>query len=109
MAAVASTAVVFSLSLAPSTALHFFFLTPSGKNVSDNVFVDLYRITFFLSTLNIMSNFYVYSLTIPSFRKFIQSTMFFRKLFPSISPQQSTPDLGDSRYQSERTIEITGL
>jgi len=45
----------------------------NGTNEIQRTHVLLERMSKFLTALNIMSNFYIYSLTIPSFRQFIWS------------------------------------
>ena len=43
------------------------------KNPPDKSFITFRRISDYLTLLNIMSNFFIYSLTVPSFRKFLWS------------------------------------
>ena len=46
-------------------------------NNSSPSYIDLERSSEYLTLLNVMSNFYIYSLTIPSFRRFLRSKLLF--------------------------------
>ena len=74
MATVTATASVFVLAILPNSALHLFFFAGvkvfSSADGRSNVMLS--RCTYFVTFLNIMSNFYIYSLTVPSFRTFLR-------------------------------------
>jgi hypothetical protein len=63
------TALVFCIANLPLAAFKFYQNYHEGTQ-SDN----FAKVSFSLPMLNIMSNFYIYCLTIPSFRRFISST-----------------------------------
>ena len=71
--AVIVTAVVYSISVLPYTIYRF----AKSKSVLHDGFFDIhyYRIASSLLTLNVPSNLLVYCLTVPSFRKFLQSKL----------------------------------
>ena len=71
MATVTATAGVFVLAILPNSALHLFFFAEVFSSVDRGSNVLLSRCTYFVTFLNIMSNFYIYSLTVPSFRTFL--------------------------------------
>ena len=83
--AVTLTTIVFCLSTLPTTVYHV------GSNYFEegaNSFrFHLYRVGFFLAMMNIMSNFYNYTLTINSFRQFVLSKFFFASA--PVFPQNS--------------------
>ena len=79
-ATVVATAIVYIISIIPdvvvTTIVRFIFVKVSVENG-----VLLERLTETLNTLNIMCNFFIYSLTVPSFRNFLKSNI------SSISPR----------------------
>ena len=65
---VTATAIVYCCSIVPLAAFFVLFLLDINfKSIA------LRRISEFLTTLNIVSNFYIYYVTIPSFRNFVKS------------------------------------
>ena len=67
--AVTLTTIVFCLSTLPTAVYHTgvsFFEDDMRPSL-----IHFYRISFFLVMINLMSNFYIYSLTIRSFRRFL--------------------------------------
>ena len=67
--AVTLTTIVFCISTLPTTVYHV------GVNFFEDDMhpfrVHFYRISFFLAMINLMSNFYIYTLTITSYQKFL--------------------------------------
>ena len=72
---VVTTAVVYCISTLP-----YFLLQIAGifvkEHSSHSLYVISHRVTYFLLMINIISNFYIYTLTIKSFRKFLCSKVF---------------------------------
>ena len=70
---VVATATVYCLSIVPyRVTVTYLLLKPVyGKKVPWRI--SIFRFTESLKTLNIMSNFIIYSMTIPSFRQFLKS------------------------------------
>jgi hypothetical protein len=66
---VALTAIIYCISTLP--ALVYYIGRNFVKDQTSSFHVHLYRIAIFMSAINIMSNFYIYTLTITSFRRFI--------------------------------------
>ena len=60
------TATVYCISVVPSSIVTLVTMSDSQK-------IHFVRVAEFLIALNVMANFYIYSLTIPSFRNFIQA------------------------------------
>ena len=69
---VALTAILFVISVIP---LSVYFICKSfiKSDPTGPFLFHLHRMAYFFSTLNIMSNFFIYTLTITSFRKFLYS------------------------------------
>ena len=101
MVTVAATAAVYSVSVIPLTIVYFCFLTGNGKMSS-------LRISYFMSALNIMSNFYIYSLTVLSFRKFLKSraSLLSRHVVNCLHVRYVRHDVADTPPD---TVETTGL
>ena len=115
MVTVAATATVFSVSIIPGTVLYFLFMIKGGEILSFSMFVRVSRVSYFMSALNIMSNFYIYSLTVLSFRKFIKLkvSLFMEKLTHCLPAQKVGPDptRSDNKPQCDTlpvTVEATG-
>ena len=72
MVTVVMTGIVFCISIIPDT-ISFVVVTATG--VSSDRFNEVLRVSEFLTALNVMSNFYIYSLAIPSFRTFIETNL----------------------------------
>ena len=77
MVTVSATAVVFLVSTLPHVVTYFIFLADPERRKklmteSYGMYLFLNRVSYFLGYLNIMSNFYIYSLTVPSFRTFLK-------------------------------------
>ena len=70
------TATVFCLSLLPYVAYYVWasFVSVNDKSKS-SLYTTFYRVAISLLSLNTISNFYIYCLTVSSFRAFIWSTM----------------------------------
>ena len=71
------TALVFFFAHIPATVIYFCFLSfmaRMNKLVINHyaVYLCISRISYYMTYLNIMSNFYIYSLTVPSFRSFLK-------------------------------------
>ena len=68
------------------------------------------RIASFLTSLNVMSNFYIYSLTIPSFRQFISSKVstFCRSLMAMLYHNLRAMQRG-SATEGERSVRASGV
>ena len=60
-------------------------------------FIQFERISEYLTYLNIMSNFFIYSLTIPSFRRFLKSIISRPNTFLFIPKRKVGPACIDSR------------
>ena len=71
---VALTAVVYCISTLPFT-FYKIVIAIVGENPESMFQVNYYRVSYFLLMWNIMSNFYIYTLTIKSFRRFLLSTV----------------------------------
>ena len=85
---VALTAVVFCISNIPLAIYHS--LSPFFGYESTLFRLHVYRISTSLSMINIMSNFYIYALTIKSFRGFLQSKI--QNIATFFSLRQNDPD-----------------
>ena len=77
MVTVSATALVFLVSTLPHVVSYFIFLADPDRRMellaeSYGMYLFLNRVSYFFSYLNIMSNFYIYSLTVPSFRSFLK-------------------------------------
>ena len=95
---VALTAIVYCISILPITVCHI-VKTFVKEDTSSGVYINFYRISYFFMMINIMTNFYIYTLTIRSFRRFFLSKV--RRVCPvcwksstSISPITSTLTAG---------------
>ena len=84
---VVATVTVYCISVIPSSVVPYVAMSDSDKS-------HFVRIAEFLIALNIMSNFYIYSLTIPSFRKFIRSKS--SEISGSVTQFFSTTHEGDA-------------
>ena len=73
MVTVVITGSVFCVSVIPDTVSFIVLTVKSSEGVELSRYTEVGRVAEFLTTLNIMCNFYIYSLTIPSFRRFIVS------------------------------------
>lgn len=113
MVTVAATAVVFLVSTLPHVFSHFIFLTDRDRRMVESygTYLFLSRVSYFFSYLNIMSNFYIYSLTVPSFRNFLKlkTAMIARKLENVLSASLSGP--GNMRVHdiTPTTVQTTDL
>ena len=63
------TAIVYCISYLP---MSFYYI---GRNFSNFFELRFYRIAVFAVAINVMANFYIYALTIRSFRRFVLSTI----------------------------------
>lgn len=70
MVTVVITSTVFCVSIIPDTVS---FVVVTCMRISSDEFKGVLRVSEFLTALNVMANFYIYSLTIPSFRKFVKT------------------------------------
>ena len=97
MVTVVMTGIVFCISIMPDTIS--FIVVTATTTLSDEL-TEVLRVSEFLTALNVMSNFYIYSLTIPSFRAYIETyltplsrslirVMWFCKRFPVEDLEQS--------------------
>ena len=75
MVTVMVTAVVYCISIVPLWVVLVAFLF-NINIASDADQATLRRITEFLTTLNVVSNFYIYCLTVPSFRCFLRTKVY---------------------------------
>ena len=66
MLAIALTAVTLVLSFLPYNVVRI--ISQSDNSVD----VELWRAVIYFQNINIMANFFIYSLTVPSFRKFLR-------------------------------------
>ena len=66
------TAVVYCLASLPKFIV-FFISSNFVQDSPSKFYVQCYRITAYLTLINIMSNFYIYALTISTFRGFLLS------------------------------------
>ena len=78
MVTVSATAVVFLVSTLPPTVTYFIFVADRERRKklmteSYGMYLFLNRVSYFLGYLNIMSNFYIYSFTVSSFRNFLKA------------------------------------
>ena len=84
---VVATALVFFVAHIPATVIYFCFLSDMARmnKLAINhyeMYLCISRISYYMTYLNIMSNFYIYSLTVPSFRIFlkVKANLMARKL-----------------------------
>ena len=78
MVTVSATAVVFLVSTLPPVVTYFIFVADREHRTelldeSYGMYLFLNRVSYFLGYLNIMSNFYIYSVTVSSFRIFLKA------------------------------------
>ena len=78
------TAMVFLVSNLP---MSIYYLCSSFVDPNNRFFFSLGRVSYFMSMINIASNFYIYCFTVPSFRRFIFSK--FLPFFRTISQQET--------------------
>ena len=69
---VALTAIVFCISTLPFV-LYQVVLNTIKKDPTKSLHTTTYRVTYFLLMINVISNFYIYTLTVKSFRRFLLS------------------------------------
>ena len=93
---------VSSLPYAIYTMMEHFVKDPSSPS-----FVKFERSSEWLTLLNVMSNFYIYSLTIPSFRRFLRTkVLFFKdKLVPS-NKIQNECQVDSIEKQEKKLVEL---
>ena len=98
---VALTAVVYCISSLP-TSVHFISKPFTGHNPTGPFQFHLLRISQFVSMINVMSNFFIYTLTITSFRKFIFSRLsVFRSPTVTTGDEQGMVNTANNSYQSQ--------
>ena len=78
MVTVSATALVFLVSTLPPVVTYFIFVADPDRRMellaeSYGMYLFLNRVSYFLGYLNIMSNFYIYSFTVSSFRTFLKA------------------------------------
>ena len=107
---VALTAVVFTVSTLPFLVYHI-VKTFTREGSSGRFQIHFFRISYFLLMINIVANFYIYALTIPSFRKFVYSKLLtivpdYLKNSRDIPPATGTKPLNQVLLFLSKNLEI---
>ena len=98
---VALTAVVYCISSLPNSV--YFISKPfTGDDPTGPFQFHLHRISNYVSTINVISNFFIYTLTITSFRKFLLSKLpVFRSLTVTTDDEQRRVNTANKTSQSQ--------
>ena len=100
---VALTAVIYCLSTLP--IIFYYVSKPFVKDHTGQFLVHLYRVAKYLLLVNIMSNFYIYTLTVKSFRKFLVAKIICAKIVMR-NPKSIGKNIMSMHNQLETVITI---
>ena len=98
MATVIATASVYCIPIIPHRVSYYIAITVSQRSLRES---SVNRILELLTKLNIMSNFYIYSLTVASFREFIRSQVMLWGCFTKPEDQEG-PELVELKIRQNR-------
>jgi hypothetical protein len=96
---VALTAIIYSISTLPT--LVYYIGRNFVKDQTSTFHVHLYRYAIFMSAINIMSNFFIYTLTIKSFRRYLLSRILTVLSVCSQIRLKQHQEVTNSRYKSQ--------